>query len=336
MAPQPWACDILLSSNLYFCRKPRTINFNSALPGSPKPPLSPHSWLLSAPDQPLDQATPSDSPAQPLTSSSPSAHPRVLSDMSQVAINQLPFASSESAVAIPPATMQPSHGHDAAIEPILATLRQHVGNHLADSPNTGLPFGDARSESMHDDQLRVADSLPVQLPPATSDCQCQQMLQASTNDIRQLQSDMGKAAANQVLDLHAKSAAFFLDEIISKSNKGTLFKGPVATSRPSPLQFPVPASVGSGTATHVDAYSQQQGSHQQQADEAAYLARCSEEGITPVVGRCKSSDQLRRALSSRDSMREGDFASLLLPGHSLSVSELGRGSAFGLKHTLCV
>ncbi len=260
----------------------------------------------------------------------------MLSDMSQVAIDQLPFASSEGAAATPPATMQPSQGHHAAVEPILETLRQHVGSQLAGSPNTGLPFDDARSEPMHDAQLRTADSLPVQLPPAPFDCQCQQILQASTDDTRQLQNDMGAAAANQQLDPRAKSAASFLDDIISKSDKGTLFKGPVAASSPSPLQVPVPASGSSGTATHIDAYSLNQGCHKQQADEAVHLASCSEEGIAPVVGRRKSSDQLGRALSSRESMREGDFASLLLPGHSLSVSELGMGSASGPKLTLCV
>jgi len=260
----------------------------------------------------------------------------MLSDMSQVAIDQLPFASSESVVATPPATLQPSHGHQAAIEPLLETLRQHVGSQLADSLNTGLPFDDARSESMRDNQLSIADSLPVQLPPAAFDCQCQQILEASTDDTRQLQNDMAAAAANQELDLHAKSAASFLDDIISKSDKGTLFKGPVAASSPSPLQFPAPAYVSSGTATHVDAYSLNQGSHKQQADEAVHLPSCSEEEITSVVGRRKSSDQLGRALSSRESMREGDFASLLLPGHFLSVSELGRGSAFRPKLSLCV
>ena len=67
----------------------------------------------------------------------------------------------------------------------------------------------------------------------------------------------------------------------------------------------------------------------------SYIASCSEEeDKAPVVGRRKSSEQLGRALSSRDSMREGDFASLLLPGHSLFVSELGRGSASGPKLSL--
>ncbi|KAL0027155.1 hypothetical protein WJX79_010685 [Trebouxia sp. C0005] len=150
-------------------RKPRTINFNTALPVNPTPPLYPHSLPLSAPDQPRDQAPPSDSPAQSPMPSSPSAHPRMLSDVSLVS---------------------------------------------------------------------------------------------------------------------------------------------------------APPSVTSGTATHEDAYSLNQGSHKQQADEAVHLASCSEEGVAPTVGRRKSSDQLGRALSSRDSMREGDFASLLLPGHSLSVSEL--------------
>ena len=252
----------------------------------------------------------------------------MLPDMSQVAIDQLPFASSESAAATRP--IQPSHGHHAAIEPILRTQRQQLGSQFADSPITGLPFDNARSEPVHDDQLRTADSLPVQLPPAPSDCQSHQILQASTDDTRQLQNDTGASAADQELDPYAKSAASFLDDIISKSDKGTLFKGPVAASSPSPPQYPAPASVGSGTATHVYAYSLNQGSHKQQADAPVHLASCSaEEDKTPVVARRKSSDQLGRALSSRESMREGDFASLLLPGHSLSVSELGRGSASG-------
>jgi len=328
-----WPHGVLLTSYLCFCRKPRTINFNNALPGSPKPPLTPHSLPLSAPDQPLDQATPSGSSAQPLTSSSPSAYPHMLSDTSQIAIDQLTFASSESAAATPPATMQPSHGHHAAVEPTLETLRQQVGSQLAGSPNTGLPTDDARSEPMYDDQLRGANSLPVQLPLTTSDCQCQQILQ---NDTRQLQNDMGASAANQELDLHAKSAASFLDDIISKSDQGTLFKGPVTASSPSPLHFPVPAPVSSATATHADAYSLNQGSHKQQADEVVHLASCSGEDMVPMVGMRKSSEQLGRALSSRESMREGDFASLLLPGHSLSVSELGRGSGSGPKLSLCV
>ncbi|DBA70284.1 TPA: hypothetical protein ACH3X2_012181 [Trebouxia sp. C0005] len=303
-------------------RKPRTINFNTALPVNPTPPLYPHSLPLSAPDQPRDQAPPSDSPAQSPMPSSPSAHPRMLSDVSLVAIDSLPFASSESAAATPPTAVQPSHGHDAATEPIPAALCQHVGGQLADSPNTGLPFGDARSESKHGNQLRIAGSLPVQLPLTPLDHQYQQILQASTDDTRQLPDDMGAAAANLDLDPYAKSAASFLDDIISKSDKGTLFKGPVAASSPSSLQVSAPPSVTSGTATHEDAYSLNQGSHKQQADEAVHLASCSEEGVAPTVGRRKSSDQLGRALSSRDSMREGDFASLLLPGHSLSVSEL--------------
>ena len=318
---------VLFSSGLYSCRKPRTINFNNASPGSPKPPLCPGSLPLSAPDQSFDQATPSDSSPQAMTSASPSAYSRMLSETSQVAIDQLPFASSESAAATRPATMQPFHGHNVAIEPILETLCQQVGSQLADSPNTGLPVDAARSESMHDDQLRTADSLPVQHPPASSDCQCQQKLQASTVVTRQLQSDIGAAPAHQQFDPHAQSAASFLDDIISKSDKGTLFKGPVAASGPSPLQIPAPASVSSRTATHVDAYSLNQDCHKQQADEAVHLAGCAEKAMAPMVGRQKSSEQLGRALSSRESMREGDFASLLLPGHSLSVSELGRGSA---------
>lgn len=260
----------------------------------------------------------------------------MLSDVSLVAIDSLPFASSESAAATPPTAVQPSHGHDAATEPIPAALCQHVGGQLADSPNTGLPFGDARSESKHGNQLRIAGSLPVQLPLTPLDHQYQQILQASTDDTRQLPDDMGAAAANLDLDPYAKSAASFLDDIISKSDKGTLFKGPVAASSPSSLQVSAPPSVTSGTATHEDAYSLNQGSHKQQADEAVHLASCSEEGVAPTVGRRKSSDQLGRALSSRDSMREGDFASLLLPGHSLSVSELGRGSAVGSQLSLCV
>ncbi len=251
-------------------------------------------------------------------------------------MDHLPFASSENAVATAPASMLPPYGHHAAVEPILETLCQQAGSQLADSPNTGLPFGDAKSESMHDDQFRTADSLPVQLRPAHFDCQYQQILQAHTDDTRQCQNDTGASAAHQELDPHAKSAASFLDDIISKSDKGTLFKGPVAASSPSPLQFPAPGSVSSRTATHADAYSLNQGSHKQQADEAVHLASCSGEGMVPMVGRRKSSEQLGRALSSRDSMREGDFASLLLPGHSLSVSELGRGAASRPKLSLCV
>ena len=194
----------------------------------------------------------------------------MLSDMSRVAIDQLLLASSDSPAATPPAIVQPSHGHNVAVEPILETLRQQVGSQLADSPNTGLPIDDARSKSMHDDQLRTADSLPVQLPPATSDCQCLQILDTSTDDTRWLQNDTGASAADQELDQHAKSAASFLDDIISKSDKGTLFKGPIAASSPSPPQFPAPASVGSGTATHLYAYSLNQGSHKERADEVIH------------------------------------------------------------------
>ena len=276
-----------LSSILFSCRKPRTITFNQAAPISPKRPEPPDSSQPAASDSVSGQA--------PLTD--PSACPSLLPNPSE-GIQQL--GSSDAAWLVD------AHGHEPETDTPYTTAAS-LQNYESQSLSLG------KSPQVHEAASRLDKHDSASLPVGAA----------------QSAGPNGDSADGQELEQNTESAAAFLDAILAQSKKGTLFRGPIAPTLPSAAAPPETPHIS--TAALYDASPNGHMDHmdrvdQQQAGQPIRQPKWSEdeEECVPELSRRTSSDHLRRALSRGDSMREGDFASLLMPGHVPSVAKLGQ------------